>query len=76
MYQYGESHIGVVYILPGLAFNPSRVFSLYLDRVALLHANSDTPSDLLFPACRYSGRVEHSRDKPVSYNVVLKQFKL
>ena len=75
-YQYGESNIGVVSNLPGLMFNPSRVFSLYLDRVALLHANSDTPSDLLFPSCRFSGLVEHSLDKPVSYNVLLKQFKL
>ena len=75
-YQFGESNIGVVSNLPGLLFNPSRVFSLYLDRVALLNANSDTPSDLLFPSCRFSGRVEHSLDKPVSYNVLLKQFKL
>ena len=41
-----------------------------------LHANSDSPSDFLFPACRYSGHVEHSLDKPVSYDVILKQFKL
>ena len=75
-YQYGESHIGVVSNLPGLDFNPSRVLSLYIDRVAFLHANSDTPSDYLFPACRYSGREEHSHDKPVSYSVILKQFKL
>ena len=76
-YQYGESHIGVVSNLPGLTFNLSRVLSLYINRVAFLHANSDSPSDYLFPACRYSGRVEHSLDKPVSYNnVILKQFKL
>jgi hypothetical protein len=53
--------------LPGLLFNPARFFSLYLDRVALLHSKSDTPSDLLFPFCRYFSKVEHSLDKPVSY---------
>ena len=66
-YQFGESHLGVVSNLPGLLFNPARVFSLYFDRVALLHSKSDTPSDLLFPFCRYFSKVEHSLDKPVSY---------
>ena len=75
-YQFGESHLGVVSNLPGLMFNPSRVFSLYLDKVALLHSNSDSSSDLLFPSCKYSGKVQHTLDKPVSYNVLLKQFKL
>ena len=31
-----------------------------------------TPSDYLF----FAGREEHSLDKPVSYGVILKQFKL
>ena len=53
--------------LPGFLFNPARFFSLYFDRVALLHSKSDTPSDLLFPSCRYFSKVEHSLDKPVSY---------
>jgi hypothetical protein len=75
-YQYRESNIGVVSNLPGLLFNPSRVVSIYIDKVAFLHANSDSPSDYLLPACRYFGRVEHSLDKPVSYEVILKQFKL
>ena len=75
-YQFGENNIGVVSNLPGLVFNPSRVLSLYIDKVFFLHANSDSPSDFLFPACRYSGHVEHSLDKPVSYDVILKQFKL
>ena len=75
-YQFGESHLGVVSNLPGLMFNPARVFSLYLDKVALLHSNSDSSSDLLFPSCKYSGKVQHTLDKPVSYNVLLKQFKI
>ena len=75
-YQFGVSHLGVVSNLPGLLFNPARVFSLYLDKVALLHSNSDSSSDLLFPSCKYSGKVQHTLDKPVSYNVLLKQFKL
>ena len=33
-YQFGESNIGVVSNLPGLVFNPSRVLSLYIDKVA------------------------------------------
>ena len=33
-YQFGESHIGVVSNLPNLAFNPARVFSIYLDKIA------------------------------------------
>ena len=73
-YQFGESHLGVVSKLPGLML--LGFFSLYLDKVALLHSNSDSSSDLLFPSCKYSGKVQHTLDKPVSYNVLLKQFKL
>ena len=49
-YQFGESNIGVVSDLPKLHFNPAKVFSIYLDRVAGLHARSNHSSDLLFPS--------------------------
>ena len=37
-YQFGKTNIGVVSDLPNLRVNPARVFSIYLDRVAALHA--------------------------------------
>ena len=40
-YQFGESNIGGVSDLPKLSFNPDGVFSIYLDQIASLHANSD-----------------------------------
>ena len=73
-YQFGESHIGVVSNLPYLSFNPTRVFSIYLDRIASVHANSDHSSDLLFPSCQVTKTLEASLDKPVSYSVLQKQF--
>ena len=74
-YQFGESNIGVVSNLPRLKFNPAKLFSLYLDKVALIHSKSNSPSDYLFPSLRKSRSVLHSLDKPVSYSVLLKQFK-
>ena len=74
-YQYGESHIGVLSNLPRLKFNPAKIFSLYLDRVALMHAKSNTKSDFLFPSIRKSVSVLHTLDKPVSYSNLLKKFK-
>ena len=65
-YQYGESHIGVLSNLPRLKYNPAKIFSLYLDQVALIHEKSNTPSDFLFPSLRKSRSVLHSLDKPVS----------
>ena len=73
-YQFGESHIGIVSNLPNLAFNPSRIFSIYLDRVALLHSQSDHSGNLLFPVCKVVKSVETSLPKPISYNVIKKQF--
>ena len=69
-YQYGESHIGVVSNLPKLSFNPARVFSIYLDRIACLHGNSDHSSDLLFPSCIVTKTLEASLETPVSYSVL------
>ena len=74
-YQYGESHIGVLSNLPRLKYNPAKIFSLYLDKVALIHEKSNNPSDFLFPSLRKSRSVLHSLDKPVSYSVLLKKFK-
>jgi integrase len=74
-YQYGESHIGVLSNLPRFKFNPAKVFSLYLDKVALIHEKSNTSSDFLFPSLRKSCTVLHSLDKPVPYSVLLKKFK-
>ena len=37
-----------------LKYNPANNFSLYLDKVALVHEKSDTPSDFLFPFLRKS----------------------
>ena len=73
-YQFGESNIGVVSNLPRISFNPARVFSIYLDRIASLHANSDHSSDLLFPSCRVTKTLEASLDRPVSYALLQKQF--
>ena len=73
-YQFGEPNIGVVSNLPKISFNPAWVFSIYLDRIALLHANSDHSSNLLFPSCKVSKTLEASLDRPVSYAVLLKQF--
>jgi hypothetical protein len=65
-YQFGESHIGVLSNLPRLKYDPAKIFSLYLDQVALIHEKSNTPSDFLFPSLRKSRSVLHSLDKPVS----------
>jgi integrase len=73
-YQFGESHIGIVSNLTNLAFNPSRIFSIYLDRVALLHSKSDHSGNLLFPICKVVKSVETSLPKPISYNEIKKQF--
>ena len=51
------------------------MFSIYLDRVAGLHARSNHSSDLLFPSCRNSKFVETSLDRPVSYSVMQNKFK-
>jgi integrase len=75
-YQWGESHIGVVSDLPLLDFNPARIFSIYLDRVALLHSNASHNCDLLFFSCRVSFRNELSLDRPVSYSNLKTEFKL
>ena len=61
--------------LPRLKFNPARIFSLYLDRLSIIHSNSHSPSDFLFPSLRNSRSVLHSLDKPVSYSLLLKKFK-
>ena len=74
-YQFGESNLGVISNLPSLPFNPAKVFSIYLDRFASLHANSNHGSDLLFPSCRISKDKEVSLDKSVSYSVISKQFR-
>ena len=60
--------------MPNLYFNPVRDFSIYLDGIASLHANSDHSSDLLFPSCQGTKTLEASWDKPVSYSVLQKQF--
>ena len=73
-YQFGESHIGVVSNLPNLAFNPARVFSIYLDKIASLHAFASHSSDFLFPSCRVSKALEASFGKPVSFSIIQKQF--
>ena len=59
-----------------LDFNPANLFSLYHDKVALVHSNSDSPPDYLFPSLRKSSSVLHCLDNPVSYQVLLKQFKI
>ena len=74
-YQFGESHLGVLSNLPRLKYNPAKIFSLYLDQVALIHDKSNTPFDFLFPFLRKSRFVFHSLDKPVFYSVLLKKFK-
>ena len=71
-YQYGECNIGVLSNLPRLKFNPARIFSLYLNRLSIIHSNSHSPSDFLFPSLRNSCSVLHSLDKPVSYYLLLK----
>ena len=73
-YQFGESNIGVVSNLSKTSFNPARFFSIYLDRIASLHAISDHSSDLLFPSCKVIKTLEASLDRPVSYAVLQKQF--
>ena len=74
-YQYGECNIGVLSNLPRVKFNPAKIFSLYLDRLAIIHSNSHSPSDFLFPSLRNSRSVLYSLDKPVSYYLLLKKFK-
>ena len=75
-YKWGESHIGVVTDLPLLEFNPAKIFSIYLDRVALLHANYSHSSNLLFPSFRVVLGNEVSLSHPVSYDNLRKEFKL
>ena len=74
-YQFGECNIGVLSNLPRLKFNPARIFSLYLDKLSIIHSNSHSPSDFLFPSLRKSRSVLHSLNKPVSYSILLKMFK-
>ena len=74
-YQYGECHIGVLSNLPRLKFNPAKIFSLYLDKLAIIHSNSHSPSNYLFPSLRNSRSILHSLDKPVSYSLLLSKFK-
>jgi len=75
-YAIGESNIGIVSNLPGLKYNPSDIFSLYLDKVAYTHATSDSSSDYLFPSLRSVGGVTSTLDKPASYQTFLKAFKI
>ena len=75
-YSIGESNIGVVSNLPGLKFNPSEILSVYLDKIAFVHANSDSTSDFLFPSLRTAGKVLTTLDRPASYQTFLKAFQL
>ena len=43
--------------------------------ISIIHSNSHSPSDFLFPSLRNSRSVLHSLDKPVSYSLLLKKFK-
>ena len=45
-----------------------------MDCVALLHSRSNHPGNLLFPACKLVKSLETSLFKPISYNVIKKQF--
>ena len=75
-YQVGESNIGVVVDLPGLKFNPSEIFSLYLDKISYIYSLSDISSDFLFPSfCFSSSRGLIPLAKPVSYSNISSQFK-
>ena len=60
--------------LDKLIFNPAHIFSIYLDRVAYLHANANHSSDILFPSCRVFAGSESSLNKPVSYSNMRTQF--
>jgi integrase len=60
--------------LDKLKFNPAHIFSVYLDKVASLHATSNDSSDVLFPSCRVAG-IEYSLSNPVSYSNLQNQFK-
>lgn len=75
-FQVGESNIEVVVDLSGLKFNPSEIFSLYLDKISYIYSLSDISSDFLFPSFRSSsshGLIPLA--KPVSYLNISSQFK-
>jgi hypothetical protein len=44
-YQFGELHLSIIANHQNLDFNPSHNFSVYLDSVVFLLANSDNSSD-------------------------------
>ena len=46
---YKQSRFGVTPFFKEKDFNPAGVFIIYLERVAMLHANQNTLHDYLFP---------------------------
>ena len=72
---YREKRFGVIPSLPQKDFNPSNIFGIYLDRVALLHSESNCASDFLFPNIRLVKGKVFTRNSPVSYDDILKMVK-
>ena len=72
---YREKRFGVIPSLPQKDFNPSHIFGIYLDRVALLHSEGNCTSDFLFPNIRLVKNKVFTLNSPVSYDNILKMLK-
>ena len=61
--------------MPQKDFNPSHIFGIYLDRVALLHSEGSCTRVFLFPNIRLVKSKVFTLNSPVSYDNILKMLK-
>ena len=72
---YRESRFGVIPFIQGRDFNPSVIFTIYLEIVAKLHSEGNNSKDFLFPNVRVlKGRL-FTLNTPLTYNTMLKYLK-
>ena len=72
---YRESRFGVIPFVSGRDFNPSVIFTIYLEIVAKLHATGNNSNDFLFPNVRVLKGNLFTLNTPLTYNTMLKYLK-
>ena len=64
---YRELRYGVIPSIPSKDFDTANIFSIYLDKLALLHAEGNSNIDYLFPNIRLVKGKEFPLNTPFSY---------
>ena len=72
---YKERRLGVIPCITEKDFNPSYIFSLYYDIVAMLQSHSNCNTNYLFPNSRVLKDKTITLNTPISYSNMLKMLK-